>query len=204
MGNLEILKRGDLQMTSAGTGISHSEKCYGSNKPVHFLQIWSFPKTPRLEPKYFTRHFTDDEKRDGWVKIVAPVGEKGVELVREAQGPAPVNSDLTLYATLLGARKTLERPLQGKKGYIHVIQTSGYNPLKSQGASVRIRGPGVEQMELREGDGAYIFVGEKGNALTVENAGDETAEVLVFDLDWVYYVRYVDAVNTTGVNDIFP
>lgn len=38
-------------------------------------------------------------------------------------------------------------------------------------------------MELKEGDGAYIFVGEKGNALTVENAGDETAEVLVFDLD---------------------
>ena len=116
---------------------------------------------------------------------MAPVGEKGVRQVRETQGPAPVNSDLTLYATLLGAGKTLERPLQGKKGYIHVIQTSGYNAGKSHGVSVRISGPGAEQTELKEGDGAYIFVGEKGNVLTVEHAGAEntTAEVLVFDLE---------------------
>ncbi len=42
MGNTEVLKRGDLQLTSAGTGISHSEKAHGS-KQVHFLQIWSLP-----------------------------------------------------------------------------------------------------------------------------------------------------------------
>ncbi|KAJ3575576.1 hypothetical protein NP233_g1004 [Leucocoprinus birnbaumii] len=182
MGNTEILKRGDLQMTSAGTGISHSEKCHGG-KEVHFLQIWSLPKTPRLQPKYFTRHFSDEEKKDNWVKIVAPAWEEGVKNDREAEGPAPVHSDLTLYATLLSAGKTLERPLEGKKGYIHVIQTSGYNPRKSEGASVRISGPGYDQLELKEGDGAYIFVGQKGNALKVENLGDKTAEVLVFDLD---------------------
>jgi redox-sensitive bicupin YhaK (pirin superfamily) len=54
MGNIEILKRGDLQLTSAGTGISHSEKAYGS-KEVHFLQIWSVPSVSKLTPKYFTR-----------------------------------------------------------------------------------------------------------------------------------------------------
>lgn len=55
MGNLEILKRGDLQMTSAGTGIRHSEKAHGT-KPVHFLQIWSLPSTRNLTPQYFTRY----------------------------------------------------------------------------------------------------------------------------------------------------
>lgn len=182
MSNTEILKRGDLQLTSAGTGISHSEKCHGG-KEVHFLQIWSLPATSRLQPKYFTRHFSDEEKQDKWAKVVAPAWEEGVKNVREADGPAPVQSALTLYATLLNTGKTLERPLEGKKGYIHVVQTSGYNPQKSQGATVKISGPGYEELELKEGDGAYIFVGQKGNTLKVENTGNKTAEVLVFDLD---------------------
>ena len=54
MGNREVLKRGDVQMTSAGTGIRHSEKTYG-DKQVHFLQIWSTPNAHQLQPQYFTR-----------------------------------------------------------------------------------------------------------------------------------------------------
>jgi len=123
MGNTEILGRGDLQLTSAGTGISHSEKAHGS-KQVHFLQIWSLPSTSKLQPKYFTRHFSDEEKTNKWARVVAPVGADGVLLAREGEGPAPVQSPLTLYATLLGQNKSLDRPLSGKKGYIHVIQTS--------------------------------------------------------------------------------
>ncbi|KIM38303.1 hypothetical protein M413DRAFT_447810 [Hebeloma cylindrosporum] len=182
MGNIEILKRGDLQMTSTGTGISHSEKAHGS-KQVHFLQIWSLPTTSRLPPKYYTRHFTDEEKTDKWARVVAPVGAPGVSGDREGAGPAPVQSPLTLYATLLGQGKTLSRPLEGKKGYIHVVQTSGYNEGKAKGASVKINSKGGEELTLREGDGAYIFVGKGGNTLQVENDGDRTAEILVFDLD---------------------
>jgi redox-sensitive bicupin YhaK (pirin superfamily) len=55
MGNVEVLKRGDIQLTSAGTGISHSEKAHGDNQ-VHFLQIWSIPSASRLTPSYFTRY----------------------------------------------------------------------------------------------------------------------------------------------------
>ncbi|KAF9471756.1 RmlC-like cupin [Pholiota conissans] len=182
MGNTEVLKRGDVQLTSAGTGISHSEKTYGS-KQVHFLQIWSLPSTARLTPKYFTRHFSDEEKADKWVRIVAPVGAEGVLATREGEGPAPVQSPLTLYSTLLGAGKTLERPLEGKKGYIHVVQTSGYNEGPGKGASVRISSKGSEELTLREGDGAYILVEKGANPLVVENSGDSTAEILVFDLD---------------------
>ncbi|KDR67746.1 hypothetical protein GALMADRAFT_79627 [Galerina marginata CBS 339.88] len=182
MGNTEILKRGDVQLTSAGTGISHSEKAHGS-KQVHFLQIWSLPTTSRLPPKYFTRHFTDAEKKDQWVRVVAPVGAEGVLADREGSGPTPVQSPLTLYATILGPGKSLAKPLERKKGYIHVIQTSGYNDKKATGASVKISSKGGEELTLREGDGSYIFVGNKGSVLTVENDGNSSAEVLVFDLD---------------------
>lgn len=54
MGNVEVLKRGDIQLTSAGTGIRHSEKAHGP-KQVHFLQIWTLPWKNNLTPKYFTR-----------------------------------------------------------------------------------------------------------------------------------------------------
>ena len=54
MGNVEVLKRGDVQMTSAGTGIRHSEKAYG-DKEVHFLQIWATPNRSGLSPQYYTR-----------------------------------------------------------------------------------------------------------------------------------------------------
>ncbi|KAJ3504087.1 hypothetical protein NLJ89_g8121 [Agrocybe chaxingu] len=183
MGNTEVLKRGDIQLTSAGMGISHSEKAHGS-KEVHFLQIWSLPHTPRLQPKYFTRHFSDAEKTDKWARVVAPVGAQGVLPEREGAGPAPVQSQLSLYATLLGQGKSLSRPLEGKKGYIHVIQTSGYKEGKAEGATVRISSKeGGGEMVLHEGDGAYIFVGQSGSVLDVANEGDRTAEVLVFDLD---------------------
>ncbi|KAJ7080744.1 RmlC-like cupin domain-containing protein, partial [Mycena belliarum] len=182
MGNVEILKRGDLQLTSAGTGISHSEKAYGS-KQVHFLQIWSLPSVSRLQPKYFTRHFTDAEKRDVWARIVAPVDAEGVlRDSREGDGPAPVQSPLTLYATLLSDGKHLTQTITGSKGYIHVVQTGGYNTKAATGAAIRVVGaPGVE-VELKEGDGAYLHF-DKGGELTVENIGDKTAEVLLFDLE---------------------
>ena len=181
MGNTEVLKRGDIQLTSAGTGISHSEKAYGP-KPFHLLQIWSLPDTPRLQPKYYTRHFSDEEKKDKWARVVAPVGAEDVQTDREGQGPTPVHSPLTLYASLLSPETNLDRPLERQKAYVHVIQTSGYNVTNATGASVRISSQD-SQLTLREGDGAYIFVGKSGDVLEVENVGDRVAEVIVFDLD---------------------
>ena len=182
MGNTEILKRGDLQLTSAGTGISHSEKAHGGNQ-LHLLQIWSLPATARLQPKYFTRHFTDEEKTDKWAKVVAPVWADGVKDTREGEGPAPVQSALTLYASILGKGKALNRPLEGKKAYVHVIQTSGYNERQATGASVKFSTKGGDEVELREGDGAYVDVNKKGAVLEVENVGDRAAELVVFDLE---------------------
>lgn len=88
-----------------------------------------------------------------------------------------------MYATLLSQGKALSLPLKGKKGYIHVVQTSGYSEGKAEGASVKVKSKGGEDLTLREGDGSYIFVGQSGDVLEVENDGDRVAEVLVFDLE---------------------
>lgn len=185
MGNVEIMKRGDLQMTSAGTGIRHSEHSHGS-KQVHFLQIWSVPSTRGLTPQYFTRHFTDEEKKDQWAHVVAPVNAPGVLEKREASGPAPVHSPLDLFATNLSPGKSLGHTFKSgsaaRKGYVHVIQTSGYNPKEASGARVRVLGAEGGPVDLREGDGAYIMA-TPGEEVTVENAGETVAEVVFFDME---------------------
>lgn len=187
-------------MTSAGTGIRHSEKAHGA-KPVHFLQIWSLPSTQNLTPRYFTRsvlvfalvspfvysplryrHFTDAEKKDTLVRIVAPSGAEGVTEKREANGPAPVHSPLSLYATLLSPSKSISHTLAQSKAYIHVVQTSGYNPEKATGATVKVTSSDGAALELSEGDGAYVTA-PAGTVLKGENVGDRVAEVLLFDLE---------------------
>ena len=98
-------------MTSAGTGLSHSEYTHGDEQ-VHFLQIWALPSTKGLMPSYYTRHFSDAEKKDRWAHIVAPVGAEGVVDQREAGGPAPVHSPnkavtkgTSRFLNAFGARK---------------------------------------------------------------------------------------------------
>ncbi|KZP13191.1 RmlC-like cupin, partial [Athelia psychrophila] len=183
MDNTEVLKRGDIQLTSAGTGISHSEKAHGSDQ-VHFMQIWSVPTVSRLAPTYFTRHFTDTEKKDQWARVVAPIGAPGVSSKREDARPAPVQSPLTLYATILLPATALPHRFSAgaTKGYIHVVQTSGYNAGASKGARIRVGGGGGVALELKEGDGAYITL-QSQKDLRVENVGEGVSEVLLFELD---------------------
>ncbi|KIL69074.1 hypothetical protein M378DRAFT_118929 [Amanita muscaria Koide BX008] len=181
MGNTEILPRGSIQMTSAGTGISHSEHSHG-NSPVHFLQIWSLPHTSGLTPTYYTRTFSDSAKQNKWARVVAPVGAEGVEKKREAEGPAPVHSGVTMYASLLDKGVKLPLEMKGKKGYVHVIMTSGYKVGPSEGAAVKLAS-GPEEVIIKEGDGAYLQISNRPAELVVENVADGTAEVLVFDIE---------------------
>jgi hypothetical protein len=184
MGNVEVLKRGDVQLTSAGTGIRHSEKTHGSS-PVHFLQIWSLPSQYGLSPKYYTRKFTDAEKTNTLVPVVAPVGSDGVTEDRETQGPTPVHSPLYMFATVLelgkSVKHTLKKPKDGvelRKGYVHVIQTSGYNKGAATGNIVSVN----DELKLAEGDGAFI-TGPEGGEITITNVGSSSVELLLFDLE---------------------
>ncbi|KZO93566.1 Pirin-domain-containing protein [Calocera viscosa TUFC12733] len=186
LGNVEILKRGDVQLTSAGTGVRHSEHTAGT-VPVHFLQIWARPSTAHLQPAYYTRHFSDAEKEDKWAKVVAPISAPGVKGEREGEGPTPVHAGVTMYASLLSPGKTLSHAVPGaadeqqRKAYVHLIQTSGYNEGAAKGNEVRLTGAGQE-VSLREGDGAYVLAGG-GEQLGVENVGEGRAEVVLFDVD---------------------
>ncbi|KAH7918523.1 pirin domain-containing protein [Leucogyrophana mollusca] len=187
MGNTEILPRGALQMTSTGTGISHSEKAHG-NQEVHFCQIWAMPRPGegKGKPAYFTRNFTDGEKLNKFALLVAPSTSSEVSLNREDKGPAPVRSQLRMYAALIEPGATIAHTFSGKarKGYVHVIQKSGYNPKKAGGARLQLIGGQAEEgeVELREGDGGYLLTGADSE-LKIENTGEQVAEVLLFDLE---------------------
>ncbi|CDZ96446.1 RmlC-like jelly roll fold [Phaffia rhodozyma] len=193
IGNVEIMKRGDLQMTSAGTGVRHSEYNKNTYKQVHFLQIWALPNERRLKPAYYTRNVTDEEKKQGLVKVVAPFGSTEVSSQREASGPAPVHADLHLYATVLPPRHVVTHKFQpslqrdpdqkvssARKAYVHVVQTSGFNTGSSFSAGTRIRVN--DDLELGEGDGAFVVGGLPGQTMDFENIGEKDAEFIVFDL----------------------
>jgi len=182
MSNTEVLRRGDLQMTSAGTGIRHSEKCHGPEQ-VHFLQIWATPNESKLEPKYYTRHFSDDEKKDKRAHIVAPAVSDSQAIVdkREASGPAPVHSPLDVFATILSPSTSLSHTAERTSVYAHLIQRSGYNTAAATGATVRI-GVGADTVQLREGDGVYITL-SPGAGVDIENIGEKEGELLLFDTE---------------------
>ncbi|KAG9013311.1 hypothetical protein FRB93_000834 [Tulasnella sp. JGI-2019a] len=151
IGNLEVLKR-DVQMTSAVTGIRHSEYngCGG--------------ETDRL------------------LTIVAPVGQDGVNEERKGSGPTPIHSHESLNATILTPGKSItytfpiaEKSLGGRKGYVHLIQTSGYNTGAAMGKKIRLG----EGLELAEGDRSFVY-GAAGKQLEIENVESTNAELLVF------------------------
>jgi len=195
IGNTEVLKRGDLQLTTAGTGVRHSEFSHG-DKEVHFLQIWCLPSQRNLKPQYITRHFTDEQKKDKWCLIVAPTGTAGLTDDRDSSsGAAPLNSPVSLRATLLLPSSTLthtlpaptapgsKQPKTKSLAYVHVVQTSGYNHGEGKGAAVKVTGEN-EAFTLREGDGLYVTA-VSGEELKFENVseGGQVAEVLLFDVE---------------------
>lgn len=144
--------------------------------------------SPDPDRWYRLRHFTDEEKKNRFVLLVAPDNAAGVSLRREDSGPAPIRSELRMFASLIYPGVSLVHAPLGnsqtkKKGYIHVIQKSGYNPGPARGVTLRIGsqadGP---QVELQEGDGAYLAY-EPGAELRLENDGQGIAEVLLFDLE---------------------
>lgn len=76
MGNTGIISNGEVQVMSAGTGIQHSEKNKNSDKPVNLLQIWVFPDTKNVKPRYDQRVFDLDKAKNNLLNIVSPMGDK--------------------------------------------------------------------------------------------------------------------------------
>jgi redox-sensitive bicupin YhaK (pirin superfamily) len=72
LGHRELINRGDVQFTSAGTGLTHSEFNGSDTDWVHFIQIWVSPSESNLKPAYATKHFSDEEKKNKLRVIVSP------------------------------------------------------------------------------------------------------------------------------------
>lgn len=85
-GTHQVIRKGDVQVMSAGTGITHSEKNKNHDAPVKFLQIWLFPNKRNVEPRYDQKTFSDEDKQNKLVTIVAPIGSNdgGVQVYQDA------------------------------------------------------------------------------------------------------------------------
>lgn len=153
MGTGSVIKPGDVQRMSAGSGVAHSEKNGAESEPVHFLQIWIHPAARGIKPSYEQKHFSPEE-RQGRVRVVAsPDGR---------EGSISINADAVMYASLLNEGQKAELPLgPNRHAWVHV-------------ASGRVR---VNGKELKEGDGAAL-----SEEAAVRLEGVAQGEVLVFDL----------------------
>ena len=82
MGNTTVIRNGEIQIMSAGTGVTHSEKNHSGKEPVKFLQICDFPDKKGLTPSYDQKFFDVSERKNKWQTIVSPVGsnETGVKI----------------------------------------------------------------------------------------------------------------------------
>src|SRR5260370_30497333 len=103
MGNGSVIKPGDVQYMSAGTGVSHSEFNASKTEPVHSYQIWMLPEKQGLKPAYDQKNFSEAEKRGKLRLVASPDGRNGSVKIRQ---------DNELYATLLGAGETVRHVLK--------------------------------------------------------------------------------------------
>jgi redox-sensitive bicupin YhaK (pirin superfamily) len=153
MGNGSVIKPGDIQYMSAGTGVTHSEFNASKSEPVHLYQIWMMPDKRGHKPAYDQKNFTEAEKRGKLRLLASPDGREGSIKIRQ---------DNELYATVLGSGESVKHALKpDRHAYVQVAR-----------GAVNLNGK-----PLSTGDGAAISA-EK----SVELTGVQPAEVLLFDL----------------------
>ncbi len=153
MGNGSIIRRGDLQRMSAGTGVTHSEYNASKTEPVHFLQIWIIPEQRGIAPGYEQRHFPLEGRR----------GELQLLASRDGRmGSVSVAQDVNIYSTILSAGETVATPLRpGRAAWIQVVRgnvTANAEPLQA-------------------GDGFAV-----SDVHAIELTDSSNAEVLIFDI----------------------
>ena len=153
MGVGSVIRAGDVQMMSAGTGIRHSEYNASDEELVHFLQIWIVPDREGVTPRYQQQNFPADDKRGRLRLIISPDG---------ADGSLSVYQDARVYAGLFdGAEQHRITLPAGRHAYIHV----------ARGALT------VNGQRMTAGDGALLRKVQE-----IDFSQGEHAEVLLFDL----------------------
>jgi redox-sensitive bicupin YhaK (pirin superfamily) len=153
MGNHSVIRPGEVQRMSAGTGVTHSEYNASQTEPVRFLQIWLLPNQQNSKPGYEQKLFTDEEKRGRLCLLVSPDGR---------EGSVTAHQDGFLYATLLAPGERVRHALTaGRTAYLQVIR-----------GEVTVNG-----QPLTSGDGATVR-----DELEIDLSAAQATEVLLFDL----------------------
>ncbi len=154
MGTGSVIQPGDVQLMSAGTGVTHSEFNGSDREPVHFLQIWLPPERRALTPSYQQQHFAHSDRQDKLALLVSPDG---------TDGSLKIHRDVRIFGGLLapGARTNLELA-SGRHAWVQIVK-----------GSVK-----VDDVTLEQGDGLAV---SEEDLLTFE--GITESEFLVFDLD---------------------
>ena len=153
MGNGSVIRPGDVQRMSAGTGVRHSEFNPSKTEGVHFLQIWIEPDVTGIAPSYEEKHFDAASKR-GKLRLVASADAR--------EGSVKLHQDASVYAALVDGNEKVTHTLAGgRRAYVHVAR-----------GSVSVNG-----QALAAGDALKV---SDLSAITLEH-GDK-AEVLLFDL----------------------
>jgi len=153
MGNGSVIRPGDVQRMSAGTGVAHSEFNPSDTEAVHLLQIWIMPRARNLPPGYEQKFFSEEERRGRWRLVASPNGE---------DGSVTIQQDARLYAATIAPASSIEHRLDdGRHAWLQVARG----------------GVTLNDQALQQGDGAAI---SHEGVLRI-TATDE-AELLLFDL----------------------
>jgi redox-sensitive bicupin YhaK (pirin superfamily) len=153
MGNGSVIKPGDVQRMSAGTGVRHSEFNASKTEPVHFLQIWIVPERAGLPSGYEQKFFGEDEKRGKLRLVASPDG---------ADGSVRIRQDVRLFASIVDGTAPVSHTLApGRKAWLHVVK-----------GTAELIG-----RTLDAGDGVAI---EGEERLTLSSK--ENGEILLFDM----------------------
>lgn len=155
-GNTGVIRNGDVQRMSAGTGIMHSEFNASASEPVHFLQIWIQPDTRGITPRYEDRSFPIEKRRNRLCLIASPDG---------ADGSLSIQQDARAYAAVLDA---------GAEVSLEVAKGRG---VWVQAARGKVRVEAGERTLLEAGDGAAV---QDETKLVIH--AETAAELLVFDM----------------------
>src|SRR5437660_925807 len=153
MGNGSIIRPGDVQRMSAGTGVTHSESNPSPDEPVHLLQIWILPSEEGIPPDYEEKRFADDEKSNKLRLIISPDG---------ATGSVKIHQDARVYAAVVDPMHEVS----------HSLTSSRHAWLQVAAGSVTLN-----DIKLKQGDGAAV---SQETAITI--AAQEPSELLLFDL----------------------
>jgi redox-sensitive bicupin YhaK (pirin superfamily) len=153
MGNGSVIRPGDVQRMTAGTGVRHSEQNASDTERVHLLQIWILPHTVELEPGYEQKAFNEDERR-GRLRLIA--SEDGRE------GSVLVHQDVSLFASVLSSGQEVEQTI---------------DPLRYAWIQVARGSVEVNDEKADQGDG-LVVAGESNLRIRAQ----QDAELLLFDL----------------------